>query len=255
MIRLDYKPKSWEQKLSMYATYLVDEGCQSSTLKSYMSAIKKILWTHCGYKLQVDDLLLNTLAKACRLVNDKVRARLPIYFNLLEKILFEVGRIYPNQYYLNIMYKTIFSLAYYGLLRIGELTYSPHAIRAKDIKIATKRDKIKLTLYTSKMHGKESKPQEIKIAGIDSPSIANVVNYKQRFFCPFKITSEFLAMRGPYLNDEDQLFTFRDGSPVKPAHVRQLLKTILKRLNFNSSHFDCHSFRIGRCSELIKIAL
>ena len=49
-------------------------------------------------------MLLASLTRACKLINDRVRTRLPIGFNLLELILFELQRHYTtggyNQPYL-----------------------------------------------------------------------------------------------------------------------------------------------------------
>ena len=140
-MRLDYKPSSWEQRISLYAAYLVDKGTQLSTLKSYFSAIKKILWDD-GFELNTDTVLLNTLARACKTVNDTVTAQLPIKSHLLAILLFEVERLFNKQHYLEIMYKSIFLLAYYGLLRIGELTSSPHTIKAANVSIGQNKDKI-----------------------------------------------------------------------------------------------------------------
>ena len=74
VIKLDVKPKTWEQRLALYGAYLTDRGVQSATLKSYFSGIKKVLYIfNDGYELKMDNLLLTTLARACRLVNDTVK--------------------------------------------------------------------------------------------------------------------------------------------------------------------------------------
>ena len=57
-----------------------------------------------------------------------------------------------EQPYLLVLYEAIFCLAYYGLMRIGELTEGDHPIKAKDIHIGVNKDKILLVLYTSKTH-------------------------------------------------------------------------------------------------------
>ena len=49
-------------------------------------------------------------------------------------------------------------LAYYGLMRVGELTTGDHPVLAKDISVGTNRDKILIYLRTSKMHGKGVHP-------------------------------------------------------------------------------------------------
>ena len=63
---------------------------------------------------------------------------------MLETLLFEIERVYSKQYYLEIMYKTIFILAYYGLLRIGEVVNSQHCLKAANVGIGDNKDKILL---------------------------------------------------------------------------------------------------------------
>ena len=227
VVKLDKKPHTWEERICLFAAYLVDGGIQSSTLKSYYSAIKAVLRND-GYYVDDNKVLLTSLAKACRLVNDKVQMRLPISKPLLELLLFEVQRKFENkQPYLEILYKTIFLLAYYGLFRIGELTSGTHPIKAADVHIAQNKDKILLILYSSKTHGRESRPQKVKIAATKN-GISN------KFFCPFKTSREYLALRGNYKNKSEPFFIFRDRQPVTPPHVREILKFTLKEIKFES---------------------
>ena len=55
---------------------------------------------------------------------------------MLETILFEVKRLTETKPYLQSLYLAIFTIAYYGMFRIGEIANSPHAMKAKDIEIA-----------------------------------------------------------------------------------------------------------------------
>ena len=48
MINLDVKPTSWEDRVTLFIGYKIDQGINSSTVKSYVSAIKKML-TDDGY--------------------------------------------------------------------------------------------------------------------------------------------------------------------------------------------------------------
>ena len=77
LIKLDEIPLSWEQRLCLYGTYLVERGAQSSTLRSYMSALKHILKTD-GFKIQEDKIMLGMLVRACKLENDRIYIRFPI---------------------------------------------------------------------------------------------------------------------------------------------------------------------------------
>ena len=181
LIKLDIRPKSWEQCTYLFIADLIDQGAQSSTVKSYISAIKCMVVKD-NYKWDDNAVAFNSLMKACRLVNDRVKTRLPIYCGFLELILFEVQRHFRDigQKYLEILYKALFALGYYGLMRVGELTFSDHVLKAKNTHIASNKEKILVVLYSSKTHHPGNIPQEIKITGKSSSKTV-----KHRHFCPF----------------------------------------------------------------------
>ena len=147
LIRLDYIPQSWEVCTSMFCAYLIKKhGIQSSTLKSYISAIKFTLKNDC-YKWKDDEVWLSSLTRSCRTINDRMITRLPIQFKLLELILFEIQRtLGGSQPYLEKLYLAMFALSYYGLLRIGEVTESDHNILAINVHVATNKKKIVLLM-------------------------------------------------------------------------------------------------------------
>ena len=165
LMQLDDKPQLWEDRVSLFAANLIDEGIQSSTLKSYISVIKGLL-VDGGYDWDDGEMLICTLSQACRMINDRVSVRLPIKCGLLEIIPFEIKRIFHDQTYLSVLYQTIFIIAYYGLFRVGELATGTYPVRAKDVHIGQNKGKILFVLYTSKTHGLESRPQKIKIKAI-----------------------------------------------------------------------------------------
>ena len=250
VISLAVKPASWEARTTLYIAYLIEQGRQSSSIKTYVSAIKKLLVID-GCDWQDKEVLLTSLTKACRLVNDRVKTRLPIQCGLLEMILFEVERKFEalSQHYLEWLYKAIFILCYYGLMRVGEVTESTHVVKAKDVHMATNKDKLLLVLYTSKTHGLGQRPQKIKITSNRGEKTGS---YAHRHFCPFKVIGQYIKLRGTYTDDCEQFFVFRDKSPVKPMHASAILKQIVKSLGLDESLYAMHSFRIGRTSDLIK---
>ena len=89
-------------------------------IKSYCSGIKVVLRTE---GIEIDDNIyeLKLLTCACKLTNDTVANRLPIRKGLLWVILDKLESVYEKQPKLIKLYKAIFSLAYFGLLRISEL--------------------------------------------------------------------------------------------------------------------------------------
>ena len=134
-IKLDLKPRSWEHRLHLFVAYLVDQKRQSSTVKSYISAIKAVLMSN-GIDINEDQYLLSAMTKACKLKNDRVRARLPIQKGMLNVILRHTKKHFDsiNQPFLGALYMTLFSTAYYGMFRVGELTSGTHPVLASPCK-------------------------------------------------------------------------------------------------------------------------
>ena len=250
IISLDHKENlCWEEKTALFGAYLVDGGVQSSTLKSYFSAIKHVLRQD-GYEWNDRKVLLSSLVRGCGLENDKVKIRLPIQKGLMELLLFELARIFDSdpQPYLKSLYQTMFCLAYYGMLRVGEITDSPHNIKAADVHVGNNKDKILLALYTSKTHGQESGPQKIKIS-----AVSNNTNRHTRFFCPFNLVVHYMSLRGSYQQGIEPFFVYSDRTtPVKPEQFRKILRDTLDAVNLDSSLYYVHSFRSGRTSDLAK---
>ena len=67
LITLDYIPEIWEERLVLFCVHMINKGTQSSTLKSYISAIKGILKDD-NYVWQQEMAILNTLTRACKVV-------------------------------------------------------------------------------------------------------------------------------------------------------------------------------------------
>ena len=134
-------------------------------------------------------------------------------------------------------------------MRVSEVTASPHVLKAKDVHMASNKDKLLLILYSSKTHDKGCRPQKIKITANKADSRGN---YTRRHFCPFLLMRQFLALRGDYDSEKEQFFIFRDKSPVQANHSRSVLKTLISRLGLDEKLYGMHSFRIGRTTDLVK---
>ena len=218
--------------VNRFIGYKIDNGMQFASVKSYVSAIKKLLIED-GYAWNDQKVLLGSLTSACKLINDRVYIRLSIQCGLLEMILFEVQRMFraSGQTYLEIVYIALFALSYYGIMRIGEVTSSDHVLKARDIHAAANKDKLMLILYSSKTHSTAKRPQKFKIT-------SNLQDksgfYAKRNFCPFKLVWDYIMTRKncmkDYANNSEQFFVFKDGSPVTPGNARVTLKTCLSNI-------------------------
>ena len=232
--------------MSLYTGYLVGCKKQSSTVKSYISAIKAVL-CDIGIELDLNRCLITSLTRACRIVNDSVRTRLPIKKTILNSILKGVQQHFANQSYLMKLYLAMFSTAYFGLFRVGEITRSPHVALADDVMIAMNKEKIQFTLRSSQTHDKSTLPQKIQISSVK----CNTEKGRNEY-CPYKLLRGYLEARPKIKNEREQFFVFTDNSPVRSYQFSMCLKMILKETGHNHQSFSSHSFRIGRCCDLLK---
>ena len=208
-IKLDVKPESWEERLVLFTGFLVNKNLKASTVRTYISAIRGVL-AESRIKIKEDSYLISSLTKACKLRNDKAVIRLPISKTLLKLIIKGLNKVFPTQPYLNTLYKAIFSTAYYGLLRIGEVSESPHILLARNVHIGTNKNKLLLLLESSKTHNKGDKPQIVKINGYPTGEAT-----QSQIQCPFKLMQDYLACRPLARTSDEQFFVFSDNSPVK----------------------------------------
>ena len=253
IIALDRIPDTWEEKISVYYAFLIEIcGLQSSTIRSYVSGIKKVLRA-INYVCDDEKILLAAITGTCKRENDTAPNRLPIQKNLMEQILFEIERKYSlelAQPYLELLYKTAIIFLYYGLLRISEIchTKAGHALKAKDVHFAENKQKILLVLHSSKTHGREARPQKIKI----SATLNTLKIWRNRkHFCPFEVTCEFLKARGQeYYSQEEHFFVFADRSPLTADTLRKIIKQAINKIGLDANLYDTHSFRIGRATDL-----
>ena len=242
-LKLDSKPDEWEDRLTLFVGYLVESRHKSSTIRSYISTIKAILYD-AGVQLSEDRYLLSSLIRACKLNNDVIQTKIPIQHSLFHLILNNCNLYFINrgQVYLAILYKAIFTAAYYGMLRIGEVTTGDHPIKAVDVHIAENKRKFLFLLRSSKTHTKGDKPQIIKISVGKGEMDAN---------CPFDILQDFVLIRLKCKSPvTEPFFVFTDCSPVQPRHVRSILQSTLKDIGLNERLYSFHCFRSGRSTDL-----
>ena len=201
-------------------------------------------------------MLLGSLVKACRLKNDIMKPNLPVRKSLLNILIATVDQVYEDspQPYLTILYKALFSTAYYGLFRIGELTESQHVVKACDVHVGINKNKLMFILHSSKTHGVNVKPQIIKIDSI-ARSTSDAVHRPDNQCCPFQLLQDYVKVRKKYKSEDEQFFVFRDGSQVTPTHLRRMLNILLQRNRIDSTLYSSKAFRAGRASDLLNMGV
>ena len=237
--------------MSLYCTHLATNiEVQSSTLRSYVSAIKSKLIAD-GYKWNQDLLYLSALVRGCKIKNDTIKVRLPISKGLLEVILFEIERRYSVisiQCYKCALFKAIYATLYYGLFRVGELAEGRDTVKAIDVHDATNKNQYLFVLHSSKTHSNADRPQKVRVQA-DNEVIGSQINNN---FSPVTIIDEYIQVCRIRLTTDEPFFMKDDGAPVTACEIREELRDILLQLKLKPELYDVHSFRIGRVTDLYK---
>lgn len=242
LIRFDRMPMTWEDRIYVYTAHLVDNKKSINTVKSYLSAIRQILKSD-GVELHEDKDLLSSLLTTCKIKNKSLFIRMPIKFKLLKAIIdhTHIALNREGQYFLGALLKSMFSMAYFGLLRVGEMVKSQHQIKLRNVHFAKNKSKVTILLESSKTHSKTDKPQKITL-----PEVKKLPQY-----CPVSLLKEYLKLRRNIKSKA--LFVLRDGQPISAAIFRNWLRKMLKRIGLSCKLYDTHSFRSGRCCDLRKL--
>ena len=85
-LKLDRKPTQWSDRITLFIGYLIETKHQSSTVKSYLSALRAVLKEN-NIPLHEDVYLMSALTKACKYNNDTVHIRMPIQKTMLKMLL------------------------------------------------------------------------------------------------------------------------------------------------------------------------
>ena len=217
---LDDKPITWEDRLTLFVGYLIKEKRKSTTVCSYISAIKAVLLDE-KIELNEDRCLLTSLTRACKLNNDVMRLKLPIQKDMLKSLVFHCKEHFLNlgQEYLASLYAAMLSVCYFGMLRISEVTHSQHVVKVVNVHVGSNKQKILFVLHSSKTHGKGQNPQQIKLHRdfvLDEDT------------CPFLHIQNYLSYRSSCKSVDEQFFIFQGRIPVKDSHFRSELYLLIK---------------------------
>ena len=171
------------------------------------------------------------------------------------KLLNQLKTDLKTQPYLLKLYQALFSTAYFGLLRVGEITTGSHPILVKDVELGKNKRKIKFTLHSSKTHNRGNTPQIIKISSMKAKRSQAWGRTQTSRYCPYALLKVYLRARRPSMSLNEPFFVLSDRSLVTPELFRNRLRLTLRHAGYNPSLFGCHSFRIGRCGDLLKLGL
>ena len=167
-------------------------------------------------------------------------SRLPITLILLSRLNLSLDSAVRNKYH-RVLLQAMFSIAFFGLCRIGEITKQPDGLVSLfNNQVSINSDYLLLTIVHFK-HNKAKRPIVLKIHRQVDNSI-----------CPLLAMINYLSVRPP---QDGPLFCFPDGKPISRNFFTKNLKFCINFCGLDSKQYSSHSFRIGGASYLASLGL
>lgn len=211
---------------------------QHSTIKNYLSAIKHYHSSH-GYALNLSVFLRLQLIlrwiKRSQGVNSKARRPITLHISNLFYHLLSVKYTTNKD---SLMVWAAMTLAFFGFLRIGELTCDSHFNPERHLTVSDlvfmPKSSPKFMLVRLKVSKTDPfrKGQTIVIGRANSN------------LCPISAMLAYLESRTPFPTSVP-LFTFQSGSFLTRGRLTSETRLLLSKGGLDSSEFAGHSFRIG----------
>ena len=227
-----------ESLLSEFAVYLA-RTIKYSSIKNYLAAVRHYHICQ-GFQLNFQKMkhLQLVLRGIKRSQGDQIRIRLPITIHHLQ--LFHMLLSIPaTQNYDSLMLWAAMTLAFFGFLRLGELTcnskFNP------DIHLTA--DNVSFS-FNQSMHKPISMTILIKESKTDLFRVGQTITIgaSSSTLCPVLAMKQYLSRRkllsGP-------LFIHDSGKPLTEQTITNETRSLLTKLGFNAALYAGHSYRIG----------
>ena len=225
-----------EELLMKFVAYLA-QSIKHSSIKCYLAAVRH-LHIRMGYKLDLTKFV--RLQLVCRGVKrsqgDHPRVRLPITIHHLH-LFYALLAVPYTQHFDSLMVWAAMTLAFFGFLRLGELTcnskFSPEIhLAPRDVRFFPHQgnpDFMTLGIKASKTDPFRS-GHTITIGKTGLP------------LCPISAMQKYLQARD---TSSGPLFIYSSGTPLTKTALVSETRALLSRSGFNASHYAGHSYRIG----------
>lgn len=221
------------KQLAQFIAVCHHRGLKHSTITSYISAIGYIHKLH-NMVNPLDSFLIKKLLHSLRR-SAKANKRQPFTIQYIQALIKSIKHTVSDVYTTSLI-RAMFLLAFFGLFRVGEITYSSkgaqHVIRRENINFVRLHSKVRSLNITLTQY-KHSVGHQASI-----PIACQAI----KKLCPVRSMLRYLHMSS---QTSSFLFLHQSGSPVTTTFFRSVLKSCVIACNLDPSVYTAHSFRIG----------
>jgi hypothetical protein len=156
--------------LLFYIAYMSHTGLSASTITTYISGISTMHKVN-GHTDNTKSFLVTKILEGSKRKNSpKGDLRLPVSMNLLKRLIQSLPFVCTSVYE-STMFASAFSLCFFGLLRVDEITSQSkgrggkHVIHISDIKLVRKQDSVDLhfPLWTLEYFGSQKRFRIVRV--------------------------------------------------------------------------------------------
>lgn len=226
--------------LVYYVAYLFSEDYAASTITSYLSAVSYIHKLN-NFRDPCSSFLIQKLLLSARKLRPSQDVRIPITRKILHQIC-DVLPVTVSNAFESAMFKAMFLLAFYGFLRIGEITSAQKVINKNLLninQIVMEQDKIIIKFIAYKHH-------------MGKPFFLTINSASNKNYCPVQCLQRYISLRG---TQKGPLFAYIPDIPVTRCKFSTILKNCLSFANMDISKITSHSFRIGMASHCADVGM
>ena len=226
-------------KVMLFVGFLHVKKLSSSTMTSYVSAIGYFHRIK-GFKDPTTQPVVQKMLAAANKLNPRQDPRLPITLIILKRLVEALPSTVSNPYHRS-LFRAMYVVAFFGLMRVGEITKSPTGIVALTLKQLSMTATQAILTISHFKHNVSLKPLDIVLPKQNDSNI-----------CPVHLLHEYLLVRG---NRPGPLFCFVDGASIPRDFFIKYLKSSLNFCGLDTRRYQSHSFRIGGASLYAELGL
>ena len=127
------RDKNYTQKVEYFIAAMSLAGFKPGTINSYVSGIKSKLTKH-NVRINIRRIKEILKGAGCNQAKNKRMEKIPVTTDILRELNRVVNVMAANCYEAS-MFKSAFSLSFYGLLRVGEITEAEHVLAFTDVQV------------------------------------------------------------------------------------------------------------------------
>jgi site-specific recombinase XerD len=221
----------------LYIAYCFEKNYAPSTIKLYIAGIS---FFHKVYSLNdpTDNFVIKKMLEGCKRLRTRQDYRAPISHRMLTKIITALKYVCSSGYEM-LLFKTVFSLAYFGLFRVSELIVcsqmdTSRALTMKDVVFEKNTNALLVQLRITKTK-QTGNPIVVRIPYNDETK--DCIDSLRKYLSLIPLGATYF-------------FCHANKTPLTRYQFSAVLSKACNQAGFRSDTVKTHSFRIGRATDL-----